>query len=201
FPATRWPRSAPTGPPTPTRRSAGAWRTSPAATAPRAARGLTSRRSAGTEVARLLGPTDIRNLAASLGAMPTKKWGQNFVVDAGTVRRIARASGVGPGDQVLEIGPGLGSLTLALLETGADVTAIEIDPRLAAALPRTIAERAPEDAERLTVIPADALTVRELAAPPQAVVANLPYNVGVPILLHLLATFPSIARALVMVQA
>nr|PZM95805.1 MAG: 16S rRNA (adenine(1518)-N(6)/adenine(1519)-N(6))-dimethyltransferase [Actinomycetota bacterium] len=152
-------------------------------------------------MARLLGPTDIRNLAASLGAMPTKKWGQNFVVDAGTVRRIARASGVGPGDQVLEIGPGLGSLTLALLETGADVTAIEIDPRLAAALPRTIAERAPEDAERLTVIPADALTVRELAAPPQAVVANLPYNVGVPILLHLLATFPSIARALVMVQA
>lgn len=152
-------------------------------------------------MARLLGPTDIRNLAAELGTAPTKKWGQNFVVDAGTVRRIARAAGVGPGDTVLEVGPGLGSLTLALLETGADVIAVEIDPRLAQALPQTVADRAPDEAERFQVIHADALTVTQLDRAPDAVVANLPYNVGVPILLHLLAAFPSIERVLVMVQA
>jgi 16S rRNA (adenine1518-N6/adenine1519-N6)-dimethyltransferase len=152
-------------------------------------------------VARLLGPSDVRHLAARLGTTPSKKWGQNFVVDAGTVRRIARIAGVGPGDTVLEVGPGLGSLTLALLETGAHVVAVEIDPTLAAALEDTVADRAPEHASRLTVIAADAMTISEVPQPPMFVVANLPYNVGVPVLLHLLATFPSIARVLVMVQA
>lgn len=152
-------------------------------------------------MARLLGPSDIRHLSATLGAAPTKKWGQNFVVDAGTVRRIARVAGVAAGDTVLEVGPGLGSLTLALLETGADVVAVEIDPTLADALHGTVADRAPEHSSHLTVIHADALTIVELPQPPTAVVANLPYNVGVPVLLHLLATFPSIGRVLVMVQA
>ncbi|WP_296664606.1 16S rRNA (adenine(1518)-N(6)/adenine(1519)-N(6))-dimethyltransferase RsmA [Demequina sp.] len=130
-----------------------------------------------------------------------KKWGQNFVVDAGTVRRIARMSAVGPGDRVVEVGPGLGSLTLALLETGADVTAVEIDPVLAAALPGTVAERAPEHSARLDVIQADALHVAELPSAPRALVANLPYNVSVPVILHFLETFPSLERVLVMVQA
>ncbi len=152
-------------------------------------------------MAGLLGPTDIRTLAATLDARPTKHWGQNFVVDAGTVRRIARIAGVGPSDTVVEVGPGLGSLTLALLETGASVTAIEIDPRLAAALPHTVAERAPDEAERLSVRHADALTVRELESPPTALVANLPYNVSVPVILHFLETFPTLQRVLVMVQA
>lgn len=154
-----------------------------------------------TPVARLLGPTDIRTLAASLDTAPMKKWGQNFVVDAGTVRRIARMSGVGPGDRVVEVGPGLGSLTLALLETGADVTAVEIDPVLAAALPATAAERAPDASDRLDVIHADALRVTRLPSDPRALVANLPYNVSVPVILHFLETFPSLERVLVMVQA
>jgi len=152
-------------------------------------------------VARLLGPTDIRLLAQSLDTAPHKKWGQNFVVDAGTVRRIARLSGVGEGDRVVEVGPGLGSLTLALLETGADVTAVEIDPVLAGALPATVAERAPDDAARFDVINADALRVDSLPTPPRALVANLPYNVSVPVILHFLEIFPSLERVLVMVQA
>jgi len=157
-------------------------------------------------VADLLGPTDVRTLAESLGASPTKRWGQNFVVDAGTVRRIVRIAGVQgggaqPPDAVVEVGPGLGSLTLALLEAGAAVTAIEIDPRLAAALPQTVAARAPGDAARLTVLQADALTVTSLDPPPTLLVANLPYNVSVPVILHFLETFPSLQRVLVMVQA
>jgi len=152
-------------------------------------------------VADLLGPTDVRTLAESLGTSPTKRWGQNFVVDAGTVRRIVRIAGVQPADAVVEVGPGLGSLTLALLEAGASVTAVEIDPRLAAALPQTVAERAPDDADRLTVIHDDALKVTELPAPPSLLVANLPYNVSVPVILHFLETFPSLQRVLVMVQA
>ncbi len=152
-------------------------------------------------MASLLGPTDIRLLAESLDTAPMKRWGQNFVVDAGTVRRIARLSAVGPGDRVVEVGPGLGSLTLALLETGAEVTAVEIDPKLAAALPGTVAERAPDAAARLHVVHADAMKVRELPSEPRALVANLPYNVSVPVILHLLETFPSIERVLVMVQA
>jgi len=152
-------------------------------------------------VARLLGPTDVRLLAESLGTSPTKKWGQNFVVDAGTVRRIVRISGVQPGEHVVEVGPGLGSLTLALLEAGAVVTAVEIDPVLAAALEATVLERAPDEAARLTVMHQDALTVTELAAPPVSLVANLPYNVSVPVILHFLERFPSLERVLVMVQS
>ena len=148
----------------------------------------------------LLGPTDIRTLAESLGTSPTKRWGQNFVVDAGTVRRIVRIAKVQPDDAVVEVGPGLGSLTLALLEAGAQVTAVEIDPLLAAALPETVAERAPDDASRLSVIAADALKVTSLDPPPTLLVANLPYNVSVPVILHFLETFPSLERVLVMVQ-
>ena len=152
-------------------------------------------------MARLLGPSDIRLLAQSLDTAPMKKWGQNFVVDAGTVRRIARLSGVGPGDRVVEVGPGLGSLTLALLETGADVTAVEIDPVLARALPDTVAERAADATGSFDVIHADALTVTDLPSAPRALVANLPYNVSVPVILHFLETFPTLERVLVMVQA
>jgi 16S rRNA (adenine1518-N6/adenine1519-N6)-dimethyltransferase len=152
-------------------------------------------------VADLLGPTDIRALAESLDALPTKKWGQNFVVDSGTVRRIVRIAGVSNTDHVVEVGPGLGSLTLALLETGARVTAIEIDPRLADALADTVEKRAPEHASRLTVVSQDAMTVTELAGEPTALVANLPYNVSVPVILTFLERFDSLGRVLVMVQS
>ena len=152
-------------------------------------------------VVALLGPAEVRALADELGLRPTKTLGQNFVIDANTVRRIVRVSGVGPADVVLEVGPGLGSLTLALLGSGADVIAVEVDHLLAQRLPRTVAERSvPAVAERLTVLDADALRVATLPQSPTALVANLPYNVSVPVLLHLLATFPSIGRALVMVQ-
>jgi len=148
----------------------------------------------------LLGPSDIRSLAEALGTAPTKKWGQNFVVDSGTVRRIVRIAGVEPGDQVVEVGPGLGSLTLALLEAGAEVTAVEIDPILAKALPDTVAARAGADAT-LTVLHQDALQIGSLPHAPKLLVANLPYNVSVPVLLHFLEHFPSLERVLVMVQA
>jgi 16S rRNA (adenine1518-N6/adenine1519-N6)-dimethyltransferase len=148
----------------------------------------------------LLGPAEIRQLAHGLGVRPTKTLGQNFVIDANTVRRIARLAGVGPSDLVAEIGPGLGSLTLALLETGAGVVAVEIDPTLAAVLPGTVAARAPES--RLRVITADALDVTaEQLGTPTALVANLPYNVAVPVLLTLLERVPSLRTGLVMVQA
>ena len=149
----------------------------------------------------LLGPAEIRDLAEQLDLQPTKKLGQNFVVDANTVRRIVRIAGVEPGDEVLEVGPGLGSLTLGLLEVGARVTAVEIDPRLATQLPLTVAQLDPEGAERLTVITADAMKVADLPGAPTRLVANLPYNVSVPVLLHLLQTVPSLQTALVMVQA
>lgn len=148
----------------------------------------------------LLGAADVRALAAALDIRPTKTLGQNFVIDANTVRRIVRDSGVGPDDVVLEVGPGLGSLTLALLPHVAQVIAVEIDERLASALPRTVASRSGY-ADRLDVVHADALAVRDLAAEPTALVANLPYNVSVPVLLHLLSAFPTITSALVMVQA
>jgi 16S rRNA (adenine1518-N6/adenine1519-N6)-dimethyltransferase len=151
-------------------------------------------------VSTLLGAADVRRIADELGVRPTKKWGQNFVIDPNTVRRIARVAEVGPGDVVLEIGPGIGSLTLALLETGARVVAVEIDPRLAARLPATMAEFAPQSGDRFEVVLADAMNVTELPAPPTAVVANLPYNVAVPVVLHVLATFPTVKRVLVMVQ-
>ena len=150
---------------------------------------------------RLLDPTTIRRRIAELGFRPTKQRGQNFVTDANTVRRVVATSGVGIGDTVLEIGPGLGSLTLGLLEAGARVIAVEIDPVLAYALPDTVADRAPDQASQLSVIAADALSITGLPEPPTAVVANLPYNVSVPVLLHLLATFRSWDRGLVMVQS
>jgi 16S rRNA (adenine1518-N6/adenine1519-N6)-dimethyltransferase len=149
----------------------------------------------------LLDPSSVRELAARLGLRPSKQRGQNFVVDANTVRRIVAAAGVGADDVVLEIGPGLGSLTLGLLERAERVIAVEIEPSLAGALPGTAAQRLPDRAERLTVVQADALRVSELPAAPTALVANLPYNVAVPIVLHLLARFDSWRRGLVMVQA
>jgi len=153
---------------------------------------------------RLLTPGDIRELAGRLGVRPSKRLGQNFVVEPGTVRRIAALAALEPQDVVLEVGPGLGSLTLALLEAGADrVVGVEIDPALAAELPRTIAARAPGRADRVAVVAADALRIDsgDLPAAPSVLVANLPYNVAVPVLLHLLATLPSLRRGLVMVQA
>ena len=153
------------------------------------------------EGSRLLGASDVRSLATRLGVRPTKQRGQNFVVDANTVRRIARRSGVGPGDVVLEVGPGLGSLTLALLETGAEVTAVEVDPVLAGALVDTVAAYAAGDLARLRVVEGDALTVTDLPGPaPTHLVANLPYNVSVPVVLRALEDFPSLQRVLVLVQ-
>ncbi|MGY1751806.1 16S rRNA (adenine(1518)-N(6)/adenine(1519)-N(6))-dimethyltransferase RsmA [Blastococcus sp. SYSU D01042] len=150
----------------------------------------------------LLGPAAIRELAAELALRPTKSLGQNFLHDANTIRRIVRTAEVRPDDVVLEVGPGLGSLTLGLLPAAAAVTAVEIDPRMAARLPRTVAERRPDLADRLTVVEADALRVAELPGPaPTALVANLPYNVAVPVLLHLLELLPSLDRALILVQA
>ena len=132
---------------------------------------------------------------------PAKRWGQNFVVDANTVRRIVRLAGVDAAEVVVEVGPGLGSLTLGLLESGARVLAVEIDAILAAALPATVGTYMPAATDRLTVVTADALQLSELPGPPpDAFVANLPYNVAVPVLLHLLAQFPSLDHGLVMVQ-
>lgn len=187
----------------------------------------------------LLGPAEIRALAERAGVRPTKTLGQNFVLDAGTVRKIVRQADVEPGERVVEVGPGLGSLTLGLLEAGADVVAVEIDPVLARLLPSTVAAHVPgltadpdpasdavaaptgssgrdldghdapvavlRDADgraRLTVVLRDALEVRALPGPsPVALVANLPYNVSVPVLLTFLERFDSLERALVMVQA
>jgi ribosomal RNA small subunit methyltransferase A len=150
----------------------------------------------------LLGPADIRDLAARLGIKPSKRLGQNFVVDAGTVRRIVALARLEPDDVVLEVGPGFGSLTLPLLGAARRVLAVEIDGKLAAELPVTMAARAPLRAQRLEVVTADAARVSVLPGePPSALVANLPYNVAVPVVLHLLATFPSLRRGLVLVQA
>jgi 16S rRNA (adenine1518-N6/adenine1519-N6)-dimethyltransferase len=190
-----------------------------------------------TTPVRPLGAGDIRAIAGRLGVNPTKKLGQNFVLEPGTVRQIAALAAVRPGDVVLEVGPGLGSLTLALIEAfvtaagpaftdgvcgtaqraaGAAIVplglrdipmhliAVEIDPVLAAELPKTIADRAPELADRVRVLTADALTITEdqIGAPaPTVLAANLPYNVAVPVILHLLATLPALDRAVVMVQA
>ena len=152
----------------------------------------------------LLGPAEVRDLAELLGVSPTKKLGQNFVHDANTVRRIVATAALEPGEPVLEVGPGLGSLTLGLLEAGHPVVAIEVDARLATQLPLTVAEVKPDAA--LAVVTADALRVTEVPdapgpARPTALVANLPYNISVPVLLHLLALEPGIRRVLVMVQA
>jgi 16S rRNA (adenine1518-N6/adenine1519-N6)-dimethyltransferase len=173
---------------------------------------------------RLLGPGDIRDIADRLGVRPTKRLGQNFVVQQGTVRQIAALAAPRAGDVVLEVGPGLGSLTLALLEAaagvGARLVAVEIDPMLAAELPRTVADRAPDVAGQFCAVQADALHVVapgsasgpadkagrdgaavELPWAPTVLAANLPYNVAVPVVLHLLAALPSLARGVVMVQA
>ncbi|MFE3051545.1 16S rRNA (adenine(1518)-N(6)/adenine(1519)-N(6))-dimethyltransferase RsmA [Streptomyces albidoflavus] len=150
----------------------------------------------------LLGPSDIRELATALGVRPTKQRGQNFVIDANTVRRIIRTADVRPDDVVVEVGPGLGSLTLGLLETARHVTAVEIDDTLAAALPATVEARLPARAANFALVHSDALRVTELPGPaPTALVANLPYNVAVPVLLHMLEHFPTIERTLVMVQS
>jgi 16S rRNA (adenine1518-N6/adenine1519-N6)-dimethyltransferase len=149
---------------------------------------------------RLLGPAEVRALADRFGIRPTKRLGQNFVHDPNTVRRIVKAADLRPDDVVVEVGPGLGSLTLALLPAAAHVHAVEIDPALAVALPGTVAEFAPGLADRLTVTNLDAMKVGALDPAPTAVVANLPYNVGVPVLLHLLAALPSLQKGLVMVQ-
>lgn len=151
----------------------------------------------------LLGPAEIRELAARLGVNPTKKLGQNFVHDPNTVRRIVTAAGLTPDDVALEVGPGLGSLTLALLPAAAHLHAVEIDQVLADALPQTAATHAGPDAARLTVHRADALRITAAALadpPPTALVANLPYNVAVPVVLHLLAELPTLRHGLVMVQ-
>ena len=167
----------------------------------------------------LLGPAEIREIAGRLGVRPSKRLGQNFVVDQGTVRRIVALAGIGPADVVLEVGPGFGSLTLGLLAAAGRVIAVEVDPVLAAELPRTVAARAPDLAPRLTVVTADAARVTPaglrrsprltnlpdpppaLGGEPSVLAANLPYNVAVPVVLHLLATLPSLERGLVMVQA
>ncbi|PLS31015.1 dimethyladenosine transferase [Bifidobacterium margollesii] len=154
----------------------------------------------------LLGASDIRRIAAEAGVTPTKKFGQNFVIDPGTVRRIARTAEINADSQVLEVGPGLGSLTLAILETGATLTAVEIDPPLAERLPNTIAERMPEASERFRVINRDALKLSPSDVPELAsaesftLVANLPYNVATPIIITLLERFENLGGFVVMVQ-
>ncbi|MDN5790636.1 MAG: 16S rRNA (adenine(1518)-N(6)/adenine(1519)-N(6))-dimethyltransferase RsmA [Micrococcales bacterium] len=149
----------------------------------------------------LLGPAQVRELAERLELRPTKQWGQNFVIDQNTVRKIVRLAQVGPDDCVVEVGPGLGSLTLALLPVVGHVTAVEVDSRLAGALEATVAAYQPEHLHKLRVVAADALTVTTLPKPrPTALVANLPYNISVPVVLSFLERFPTITRALVMVQ-
>jgi len=151
--------------------------------------------------ARLLGAGQICDLAGRLGVRPTKKWGQNFVIDANTVRRIVRLADLGPQDVVVEIGPGLGSLTLGLLPQVGRVVAVEVDRNLATALPDTVAALAPAYSDILTVVLADALNLHALPDPqPTALVANLPYNISVPVVLSFFEAFPTLRRALVMVQ-
>jgi 16S rRNA (adenine1518-N6/adenine1519-N6)-dimethyltransferase len=147
----------------------------------------------------LLGAAEIRELAKSLDLRPTKKLGQNFVIDPNTIRKIVAQANLNPDDLVVEIGPGLGSLTLGLFEVVDQVIAVEVDKRLADLLPQTISKYAPT--KRLTVVQADALRIQELQVQPTALVANLPYNISVPVLIHFLERFPSIEKFLVMVQA
>jgi 16S rRNA (adenine1518-N6/adenine1519-N6)-dimethyltransferase len=147
----------------------------------------------------LLGAADIRELAAKLGVVPTKKLGQNFVTDPNTIRRIVAAARLDGTETVVEIGPGLGSLTLGLLEVAERVIAVEVDSKLASELEATVAKRAP--GKHFVLVESDALRVTELPAEPQALVANLPYNISVPVLLHFLETFGSLRFGLVLVQA
>lgn len=167
---------------------------------------ITTGTQSGQTTGHLLGAADIRRIADEAGVSPTKKFGQNFVIDPGTVRRIVREAGVTASDHVMEVGPGLGSLTLAILETGASMTAVEIDPPLAERLPETVAEFMPEASDRLRVVNRDALTVTPENVPDFngdagfTLVANLPYNVATPILLTLLERFDNLTSFLVMVQ-
>ena len=149
--------------------------------------------------AQLLGGADIRELAAQLDVMPTKKLGQNFVTDPNTIRRIVGAAKLDGSETVVEIGPGLGSLTLGLIEVADRVISVEIDPKMAAAIEDTVAKRAP--GANFTLISADAMKVMDLQGEPSALVANLPYNISVPVLLHFLENFESIRKGLVLVQA
>lgn len=148
----------------------------------------------------LLGPQEIRELADMLGIRPTKTLGQNFVIDPNTIRRIIATAKISPDETVVEVGPGLGSLTLGILDAAKDMVAVEIDPPLAEQLPVTIAKMRPGSESRIDVVLSDAMKVTELPKTPTALVANLPYNVAVPVLLHMFAQFPSIEHALVMVQ-
>ena len=148
----------------------------------------------------LLGAAQIRELAAQLDLKPSKSLGQNFVIDSNVCTKIVRTAGVTSDDIALEIGPGLGSLTLAMLDSAKSVIAVEIDPRLAQQLPLTVAEHF-EHPENLIVINKDALAVHDLPVAPTVLVANLPYNVSVPVLLHLLEKFPTLRTGVVMVQA
>ena len=148
----------------------------------------------------LLGAAEIRELAAALDLKPSKSLGQNFVHDANTCRKIVRIAGLTSEDVALEIGPGLGSLTLAMLEEAREVIAVEIDSRLATQLPIT-AQKHSETPEKLTVVNQDALTLKNLPLEPTVLIANLPYNVSVPVFLHLLEIFPTLRSGVVMVQA
>ncbi|HKU31842.1 16S rRNA (adenine(1518)-N(6)/adenine(1519)-N(6))-dimethyltransferase RsmA [Arthrobacter sp. NyZ413] len=151
-------------------------------------------------VAPLLGAVDIRRLAEEIGVRPTKTLGQNFVIDGNTIRRIVSAASIDPGETVLEVGPGLGSLTLGLLDAAKSVVAVEIDPVLAAKLPETVRAWRPDAVDDFHLVLSDAMKVTELPVQPTALVANLPYNVAVPVVLHLLQHFPSLQHGLVMVQ-
>ncbi|MDQ5860799.1 MAG: 16S rRNA (adenine(1518)-N(6)/adenine(1519)-N(6))-dimethyltransferase RsmA [Actinomycetota bacterium] len=148
----------------------------------------------------LFGASDIRRLAEEIGIRPTKTLGQNFVIDGNTIRRIVSVANIGPTETVLEVGPGLGSLTLGLLDAAQTVVAVEIDPVLAAKLPETVKDWRPEAAGAFHLVQADAMKVTSLPVEPTAIVANLPYNVAVPVVLHLLQHFPSLQHGLVMVQ-
>jgi 16S rRNA (adenine1518-N6/adenine1519-N6)-dimethyltransferase len=163
---------------------------------------MSAGRVPGSDQVGLLGPAEIRDLSRQLELRPTKTLGQNFVHDPNTIRRIVRAAQLGPDDVVLEVGPGLGSLTLGLLAAGTRVVAVEVDPRLAAALPATVDRRASGVADRLTVLTRDALRLDAVPEPaPTALVANLPYNVAVPVVLHLLDLLTGVRHGLVLVQA
>lgn len=148
----------------------------------------------------LFGASDIRRMAEEIRIRPTKTLGQNFVIDGNTIRRIVSVAKIAPDETVLEVGPGLGSLTLGLLDAAASVVAVEIDPVLAAKLPATVKQWRPDAAKNFHLVQADAMRVTELPVAPTSLVANLPYNVAVPVVLHLLQHFPSLNHGLVMVQ-
>jgi 16S rRNA (adenine1518-N6/adenine1519-N6)-dimethyltransferase len=150
-------------------------------------------------VVELLGAGEIRSLASELDLRPTKKLGQNFVIDPNTIRKIVAAAQLSATDKVVEIGPGLGSLTLGLLEKVDQLIAIEFDQKLASKLISTLKQKAPE--KSCQIIHADAMSVTQLDFQPDALVANLPYNISVPVILHFLESFPSISKVLVLVQA